>query len=217
MNPLAGLTMYDALAMLVSGFMWSLLLFPCPQNDICSSVFFGVLCYIIGLVYHRSLDYFCDIRCKKELKKSHKKCFTLRKKCAIWKEKCCLRNNRYAIRKAYKKVRAENLGKLNVVPSKVNYYAAYYRLMKNNCLNNIPVLEAQVAFCRNIIPILLVYCIKDFLPEGICQMRQQWFGCCGVYVFWGVAIVMLILVWCFTQKKIYELVWEGYFFIKEEK
>jgi hypothetical protein len=38
-----------------------------------------------------------------------------------------------------------------------SYYKAYYKLMKNGMLYNIPTLETQVVFIRNILPITLFY------------------------------------------------------------
>lgn len=191
-NPLTKLTMYDMLTMLVAGFLWCHLFWSGTLEEQCESVLFWVVCYIVGLIYHRLLDAVAG-KCK------------------------CLRNNPKWIEKAYDKIKGEHPGKLEEDFSMANYYGAYYRLMQNNCLNNIPVLEAQVALLRNLVLISVVYFIKELLPEGAWQMIKNWLEChWGISVLWGIALVGVILVWRFTQKKIHELVWEGSCFIQDK-
>lgn len=66
-----------------------------------------------------------------------------------------LRNNIYQICKAYENVRDKN--KLSVIKNSNNeiiiedYYKAYYKVHKAGITGNIPVLEAQVAFLRNLL------------------------------------------------------------------
>ena len=196
MNPLAGLTMYDMLTMLTSGFLWcSLLLAGGPEYQY-KSVMFWLICYIVGLVYHRFLDFVAG-DCK------------------------CLRNNPKRIEKAYNKIKKESDGKLGEDFSMTNYYAAYYRLMKNNSLGNIPVLEAQVAFCRNLILILLVYLVAMSWGCGtrISILISNLIECDCLDCLMGILLTLtvgaLIWVWYFTQMKIHKLVWEGSCFIKE--
>lgn len=65
----------------------------------------------------------------------------------------CLRNKDGMISQAYKsvnKIKDDNF-------SSKNYYKAYYFLMEKRLLGSIPILEAQAAFLRNILPILFVY------------------------------------------------------------
>ncbi|MDE5703752.1 MAG: hypothetical protein K2H70_02895 [Bacteroidales bacterium] len=239
MNPLAGLTMYDALAMLVSGFMWGLLLFPWPDNieNTCSGVLFGILCYIIGLVYHKMLDvllgpwnflkkqWWVDLdKAVQDRLRDWNLCNRIKTwwvtlKAFLQGNKDCLRNNPNLIAKAYAKVQAENSERLTRESSENDYYTAYYRLMKNNCLGNIPVLEAHVAFIRNIVPILIVYLVTIcFCSDSkLCQMVNNLFGehCHCVWILWLALIMLLICIRFWIQNKIHELVWEGSCFIKE--
>ncbi len=198
MNPLSGLTMYDALTMLVSGYMWSILFFQTPQDDTCSSVFFGVLCYIIGLIYHRLFDFVAGY-CK------------------------CLRNDQDLIKKAYDKVWKKFSDKLKGESTIENYHAAYYCLMKNNSLNSIPILEAQVAFCRNLVPILCVYLAAMSWGCGIriSTLIDNLIECrcsdCAAGIMFVLMIGLLIGIWRYTQYKIHVLVWEGSCFIQDPK
>ena len=80
------------------------------------------------------------------------------------------------------------------------YYKAYYRIMQCNLLGNIPRLEAQVNFLRNMSLISLFFM----------------FSCCFTIIPWW--SYLLFSAACFIimvqrQNKIYSLVWEGYIFM----
>lgn len=194
MNPMAKLTMYDMLTILVAGFLLcsGICLYirgNIPGNDIS----FWVICYIVGLVYHRLLD-------------------------AIF-EKCKLRNKQEWIEKAHSEVQEENPGKLSPDSSKQAYYVAYYHLVKNNSLGNIPVLEAQVALLRNLVLILSAYNMIACY-RGFCIYETMNY----VFLRWGCGIVISLIipgvlcyVWYFTQMKIHKLVWEGSCFINDKE
>lgn len=184
-NPLAKLTMYDMLTMLVPGFLWCHLFWSGTLEEQCESVLFWVVCYIVGLIYHRTLDAVAG-KCK------------------------CLRNNPKWIKKAYAKVYDENAEKSDD-ECKKDYYAAYYRLMKNNGLGNVPVLEAQGALLRNLILILGVY---NFVACCCGYWIYGKIDCCVWQYFGGVVITLAVLVilfgvWYGTQMKIHMLIWEG--------
>lgn len=194
MNPMASLTMYDALTMLVSGFLWCSLLLAGEQEYSYQSVMFWLICYTVGLVYHRFLDFVSE-NCK------------------------CLRNNPEWIKKAHDKVQEENSGNLGTDSSKQAYYAAYYHLVKNHSLGNIPVLEAQVAFIRDIVPVLIVYVIGAFGFEfGIWkELEHSSFTRYEIAAFLLFVILLLIVTRFVSQNKIYELVWEGSCFINDQE
>lgn len=104
--------------------------------------------------------------------------------------------------------------------SEKNYLYAYYLVVQNNCLMNIPVLEAHIAFIRNIWIILLFYlvalCSSCTLVDrlrGICTS-------CDIAMVITVLLITLPFVWYKLQSKVSYLVWEGTYFIKyikEEK
>lgn len=194
MNPMASLTMYDALTVLVSGYLLSKLFLPEMQDCSDHMVAFWIICYIIGLIYHRLFDVVAG-------------------KCKV------LRNNPKWIKRAHCKVQKRFPRRLKKTPTQENYHDAYYGLMKNNCIGNIPVLEAQVAFCRDMIPILCVYVfvINCCCDSKVSEMMECLFGTCSGSCFLMLAIVLLALVWYFTQMKIHKLVWEGSCFINDKE
>lgn len=194
MNPLSGLTMYDALTMLVSGYMWNFLFLPENMRNE-KDVMFWVVCYIVGLVYHRILDWFASAGLD------------------------CLRNNESMLKKSHRKVRKEYPQRMKKKPIKDDYYEAYYNIMKNNSLGNIATLEAQVAFIRDIVPILGVYFIGlCFFEFEIYEKIEHLFGgrCCAALLLLA-SMAILIVVRYISQKKIYELVWEGSCFIQDKE
>ena len=88
---------------------------------------FFVSCFIVGLIYHKLMENTLGI---------------------------CMRNKDCMILKAYESVNGKENEKDS---SKENYYIAYYFLIKKGLLGNIPILEAQAAFLRNLLPIPIYY------------------------------------------------------------
>jgi hypothetical protein len=201
MNLSSKITMYDVIAMVIPGFLL-LMLFPiccdCQFRifDGISEVYAGIMifiaCYAIGLIYHKAVE------------------------CLF--NKIGFRNNLKGIEKSAKQFfnnYEENGGnaknKNDLCYNRHEYYKAYYALMKNNMLNSIPTLEAQVAFIRNVIPIILLYII------ALCCCCNNPFGfnpCCLAIVLLLVDIIMVVLL-VEIQNKIYFLVWEGNEYLKE--
>jgi hypothetical protein len=188
---LSSLPLYDSLTMMVSGYLW-MLLWTIGINPYLGShniFLFCIVCYIVGLVYHRILE---------RLLRS-------------------LRNMRCMLEKSHHDINNEFPGIQNLPATRIAYYKAYYRLMRNNCLGNIPVLEAQAAFIRNVIPILAIYLIVLCCGcPSLREMINQTFGsCCIVCAVLFILIVALCFIWYVIQSKIHKLVWEGAYFIKE--
>lgn len=138
--------------------------------------------YIIGLVYHKIVEGATPF----------------------------LRNIHCLIRHSWDIVSKGVNGKLPA-PSRENYYKAYYCLMINNCLNSIPVLEAHVAFCKDLFFVMILLLVRilsgcfDFQSLIICPALF-----CAIACF---IIIALIPVYYFTQMRIHKLVWEGFYFI----
>lgn len=179
------LTLYDFLCMMVSGI---LILWPfcnCMLREELECVFFFVLCYLMGIVYHKIVEQLMR---------------PLRNVSCMIEKGRQIATNRFLMKT-----------KRNAPEQKVDYYEAYYFLIRNNSLNVIPVLEAQVAFIKSIYPILLIYTISllancvnlDWLTTCRCQFAT----------ILAVLIITLPFVWYTLQMKIFEFVWEGYFFI----
>ncbi len=182
---------YDFLTMMVSGF---LIIYPfCPWLvhaggiDIFATT---ILCYVIGLIYNKLME----------------TCFA------------CYRNKRSWIQKAYckqQKTLGQDIEKLGIKNTFSDYYRMYYVLMKQNCLGNIPILETQVAFMRNLVPILLFYfmliiclcpCIETTI-ERLCLCKE------ALWVFIPMFTVLVIFIWYKKQIQIHELVWEGGYYL----
>lgn len=117
-----------------------------------------------------------------------------------------LTNNLHMIKKAH-----ENVILKNKYITKDDYLEAYYNVVKNGFLMNIPTLEAHENFLRNIWLICLLYlitvladCCQSSISEIICQYSK-----CAIAMFLLLLIVFIPFVWYKIQMKIYELVWEG--------
>lgn len=117
-----------------------------------------------------------------------------------------LTNNLHMIKKAHENVILKN----NYI-TEDDYLKAYYNVVKNGFLMNIPTLEAHENFLRNIWLICLMYliavladCCQSSISEIICQYSK-----CAIAMFLLLLIVFIPFVWYKIQMKIYELVWEG--------
>ena len=117
-----------------------------------------------------------------------------------------LTNNLHMIKKAH-----ENVILKNKYITKDDYLEAYYNVVKNGFLMNIPTLEAHENFLRNIWLICLMYliavladCCQSSISEITCQYSK-----CTIAMFLLLLIVFIPFVWYKIQMKIYELVWEG--------
>lgn len=183
-------TMYDFLSMVVSGFL-ILLLFTPMKGLSEESILFFIACYIIGMIYHKIMEQlFAPFR--------NRKCF---------------------LKKGYDQMDKKFSIREKIPFSEKEYVQGYYILMEKQCLNSIPVLEAQEAFTRNILPLLLIYipvlcCGNSVLGKTFTSA----FGdeCClgGVLLF---LVFGLLPVWYSLRNKISYLVWEGYYFLREGK
>ena len=164
-----------------------------------------IISYAIGLVYHKIVE-------------------KIVKKCTDY---CC--NNSAQIKKSAEKViqeyensRCYKSGLKDdvfntataVETSKKDrhcYYKAYYYLMEKQSLNNIPTLETQVAFIKNIIPIIMLYIVYFCCCDSIVLFYSL--PCCMLPILLFLLGIGLLLTCCCIQNKIYKLVWEGYIYL----
>jgi hypothetical protein len=201
-------TMYDSLAMVISGFLILLLLASvlgwlplnsgvANENSWLSITVISLLSYLIGLMWHK----FCDLLFRK------------------------FRNCEYSIKHEYRRFVADyqhnskqQLAEKISENFKHEYYQAYYSLMAKNCLCNIPVLEAQVAFVRNLIPINIIYIIvflhcDNALSDFVKSQLDTTFAFVIMLLFLFVGLIYLLLK---LQSKIYYLVWEGNEYLRKQ-
>ena len=57
MNISSKITLYDFMCMMVTGFLILCPFYNCMLQDTLGNTFFLVLCYLIGIVYHRIIEY----------------------------------------------------------------------------------------------------------------------------------------------------------------
>lgn len=131
--------LYDFLNHIAVGFMLAYLIVPdFPMDD--NWALWVIQCYAGGLIFHKTVEQITNK---------------------------FIRNKGCMLVEAYNDV---EYSKKESVPSTVDimdkYYRAYYCLMKKNYMGNIPILEAQVAFLRNLWCMLILYFISFFFGIG---------------------------------------------------
>ena len=124
-----------------------------------------------------------------------------------------LRNREGWIRKARRQFEKERR------QGAAGYYEAYYRCFERSALACIPVLEAQVAFIRNMIPLLAIYGIRLVAASGcICEEIYFLGGklcVCKILIILILVIAALCSLFYNRQMKIHRLIWEGEFYLKQ--
>ena len=180
------LTLYDFFCILISGY---LIILPFIINEICDvniSLPFFILAYLVGIVYHNIME-------------------------LIWKPlrncKCLIEKGRDIAKDSF-----NNHCDTVILNPNVDYYEAYYYLMRKNCLYVIPVLEAQVALIKSVFPILVLYTIYLSANCAIINMEDDLR--LFIVITLGILIVTLPCVWYIIQVKVYRFVFEGYFYIQ---
>lgn len=87
------------------------------------------------------------------------------------------------------------------------YYIAYYKALKGNLNTSIPILEAQIAFLRSILPIMFLY-----LATSHCWIGKLGYGYC-LFIFISIVVFIgcCVLMW-HLQDKQHQLVWEDAYY-----
>lgn len=124
-----------------------------------------------------------------------------------------LRNREGWIRKARRQFEKERRQGV------AGYYEAYYRCFERSALACIPVLEAQVAFIRNMIPLLAIYGIRLVAASGcicekICFLGRE-LSLYKILIILVLVMAALSLLFCNRQMKIHRLIWEGEFYLRQ--
>ena len=182
---MSSIKFYDFLCMLLCGYLIVCLIFgrTIPFNE--SNLLIWLLCYVVGLIYHRILEHILVFM-------NYIECMSKRAYRAIFEE-----NN--AIDEC----------------TQENYIQAYYELMRANCLNTIPVLEAQAAFLRNMFLPLVWFAVAS--GTGCVNLEFMQIDNCVITTLIGFFCTIIPIVWFLTQYKIYYLVWEGKKYLKTNK
>lgn len=186
MNSFSRLSLYDFLAILIPGFviLWFFdhfnLNIACPVTGI----LIAVLSYLTGLCYHKLIELLVTITNVRRSKKMQEK---------AWK-------------KFYNGIGFEKEFPKNIDEA---FVQSYYKIAKEGCLMNIPVLEAQETFLRNIIPLLLVS-IPIILVKH--KTFDEKYCLCVLLLLLFISSAFL---WYKVSIKIYYLVWEGNHYLKK--
>lgn len=179
------LTLYDFLCIFIFG--W-LILFPfigCIGDEPKMQVAIFIFPYIVGLIFHRCIEgIFMICKIKKYLSRLEKK----------------------AKNSALKRFLTET--KTATIDRKVMYIEAYYYLIKNNYLNVIPVLEAQVGFLRNLLFLPFYYIVIIYINK----QNIFTFCYCNDLLIICILTILIIIAWRLLQYKIFKLVWESYYY-----
>lgn len=223
------LSLYDFLTMFLTGSLWIFVFLPSgflKEVCCCNSIFSGnnfpicllffISAYLLGMIWNKIMECLCGLLSaqKKSLPK-----FTHVLSSFV-------RNNPELICEAEQRVLSMP-DKKNVFTHSNNdklrkYYFAYYYLLEKQALGNIPLLEAQVAFIRNLImPLFTFFFVGLFgeyrLPHDILHPIVDSISA-ERFQFVAVGIIILIPVILTRlhysiQMKIYELVWDGSHYI----
>lgn len=226
MEPLAKLSLYDILTQLISGFLILALFIPIDvfkENSVIEWIFLIIFSYLIGIIYHRSLEWIRSWRfikwirslCDKKKKDSN----TKDEICIFWFWICTIftRNYKYAIHKDEKLEYKLNIKKCN--DEDIKYYDTYYSIMDKPAYSTISILETQEAFLRNITLIVIAYhlCYYCSWIEGtlyecifILEPPSMLSSNCLILLVSLVSFLILILFARYhTQMKVYKAVWEA--------
>ena len=226
MEPLAKLSLYDILTQLISGFLILALFIPIDvfkENSVIEWIFLIIFSYLIGIIYHRSLEWIRSWRLIKwiislcDKKKKDEICIFCFWICTIF-----TRNYKYAIHEASseeEKVGYKlNIEKCNDVDIK-KYYDKYYSAMNKPAYSTISILEAQEAFLRNMTWVLVMYLIfyhsENKFFEGNLFAKIFFINpitdCNCLILITNIVIFVLPILFAryHTQMKVYKAVWEA--------
>ena len=217
MEPLAKLSLYDILTQLISGFLILALFIPIDvfkENSVIEWIFLIIFSYLIGIIYHRSLEWIRSWRLIKwirslcDKKKKDEICIFW-----FWIFTIFTRNYKYAIHEASseeEKVEYKlNIKKCNDVNIK-KYYDEYYSAMNKPAYSTISILETQEAFLRNMTWIVLFYfccVIFSWLEKGLAMkiMPEKNYA----WILLLIIFFLILFARYQTQMKVYKAVWEA--------
>ena len=182
------LSLYDFLSIFIPGLLLTALFVPI--YDVGIGYFSGILLfaisYIFGLFYHKAIEHLCK---------------------PISNTKCLINKAKEKFINDHKNRNGKDIEKDNI-----DYYAAYYKLIKHNALGSIPTLEAQFAFLRNMFLVVVAYAIA-FSKCGLFSNLFDVETTCKLQILLILFIPACLLIAYFIQKKIHYLVWEGAYYI----
>lgn len=187
------LSLYDILTQLISGFLILALFIPQTTSLQENFVVITIFSYLIGIIYHRSLEWIRNI-IDKRWNKCLKECFI-----ELWLKTIFTRNCKDAIDKAKGKSECDN-------KNLSKYYKTYCSIMDKPVYASIRILEAQEAFLRNLTWIVLFYLCASLKDNNIIAKEII----SGISCWCILMIFFLILFARYqTQMKVYKAVWDA--------
>lgn len=185
------LTFYDFLSIFIPGLLLTALFVPIYDVEIgCfSGILLFAISYIFGLIYHKIIEYICK---------------------PISNHKCLILKAREKFVDDLKNRIGEDIEKVNL---DTDYYAAYYKLMKHSVLGSMPTLEAQFAFLRNMILVIVAYAIALSDCGMFSDLFRKDIITCRLQILLILFIPICLFIAYLIQKKIHYLVWEGAYYI----
>lgn len=201
---------YDFLNYLTIGAILSFIFVPWVPKSAEALALWAIPCFVAGLIFHKIVEN------------------TIGK---------CTRNNKELIEDAYNdKIPYCDFNIDKPCDMTKEYYRAYYCLLSNKDLGNIPRLEAISSFFQDLFCVIILYVsttLVYWLYKCICTnvksfIKADWsiFGnlknnlvmlpleyALPILILSVVLLLLLPILRYFTEKKIYGLVWEGYIFM----
>lgn len=156
------------------------------------------LCYVLGMIIHKGAESFDFSHCINSCKKDRTRI------CMALASPIC-RNQKALIKRA-----KDLVGYTSDREIMEEYLQAYYDIMGENKLGNIPKIEAQSAFVRDLLfivfPVAFMVCSKFSLFSGCCCHKcSNWFVIILIFLF---LYVVLVSVRYNCELKIHMLIWE---------
>lgn len=205
-NYISKFTFFDIMAMLIPGgviiAMIALSLgykLSCNTEDNINTIlvitYIFVLCYLVGLVHNTIMDYIGN---KIHFRNNPRRIYTTLKK---------FQDRDYSYLKELTKDIIKSKEEQHILDK---YYEAYYYVERHSNNNHIHIIETQVIFIRNmLLPLFLLFLFHfDAFSDDI-GINNPYIKCPFI-----IGTISLFLPLISRQKKIYELVWEDYEFLK---
>ena len=217
MNVTSKLSLYDFLTMFVSGSLILACIMPasvlsdkqccCRASDFdfLIPLFFSLAAYLVGMIWHKLVEWFWSI------------IFKSKKKCIFGNVfRSFERNSKKLISVAFEEVAGypKSVIKDTDECRQRKYYFGYYYLQEKQSLGNIPILEAQEALLRDILLPLLGFGViplfsKCYNTLAAAILSELKICHCFFFVISIIVVLILLFLHSSIQMKIYKLVWEG--------
>lgn len=176
------LSLYDFINNVLIGFLLIIVCFPIGYafSDFPSFVLIA-MSYIIGLIYSKLNEL--------SIGKLLRNCPALMRVALLEVEKEFLKRDFMTERKMY----------FNYSNCEGNYYKVYYKGWKGYCVKNVEILEAQLAFIRNLWPITIIYFISILTQDLVFFYKVTGYS---YFTLMPIIIIMIFFLMVILHKSI---------------